>query len=168
MTCTLTPDPCASIDEQKRAIKPDGRHQVQAELLLPLVVTRRGEATAPARSTREHVHHDGDARQAREFKIEAHGQIRSRMTRSPATVKRKRRRIGLPGKLPLTFAITVLCAQMVCHETGSVVHSYLAMTSAFHAAIAALPQCSRGQSLCPALDALLTWAEQRPTQRQQR
>lgn len=102
---------------QKRAIKPDGRHQVQAELLLPLVVTRRGEATAPARSTREHVHHDGDARQAREFKIEAHGQIRSRMTRSPATVKRKRRRIGLPGKLPLTFAITVLCAPMVCHET---------------------------------------------------
>jgi hypothetical protein len=70
--------------------------------------------------------------------------------------------------LPLTFAITVLCAQMVCHETGSVVHSYLAMTSAFHAAIAALPQCSRGQSLCPALDALLTWPEQRPTQRQQR
>lgn len=30
---------------QKRAIKPDGRHQVQAELLLPVVVTRRGEAT---------------------------------------------------------------------------------------------------------------------------
>lgn len=45
VTCTLTPDPCASIDEQKRAIKPDGRHQVQAELLLPLVVTRRGKAT---------------------------------------------------------------------------------------------------------------------------
>ncbi|EEE08679.1 hypothetical protein BURMUCF1_A1787 [Burkholderia multivorans ATCC BAA-247] len=52
MTCTLTPDPCASIDEQKRAIKPDGRHQIQAELLLPLVVTRRGEATGRRVSSR--------------------------------------------------------------------------------------------------------------------
>jgi hypothetical protein len=47
--------------------------------------------------------------------------------------------MGLPGKLPVTFARTVVRAPSASAASGSVVNEYFAVAPAFHAAMAARP-----------------------------
>ena len=61
--CTITPEPCASMEGRQRAVEAHGRQEVDGESVAPVIVRQRREASAGRRRPAGVVHQYVDSSQ---------------------------------------------------------------------------------------------------------